>query len=124
MVELPIEFQNMLLEMQIDGIQRRRKAVLDNPAAHKTTLDFPEGARMNWHYWGDINSRGKRYRYCYSIERNLAGYFLGWREVWDRKRGVGQRDMIRASKRRTTVKEQALKRYKAHKARLTKGTAK
>jgi hypothetical protein len=115
---LPPEIRNMMMEMQIEGIERGRKAVLANPEKHKKTLQFPENARMRWLYYGSITSRGKRYRYCYSTERNLAGYFLGWREVWSIKSGLGRRDMISASKRRKTVSEQALKRHNAHKARL------
>jgi hypothetical protein len=116
----PPEIQRLMLEMQIESIERRRKAVLADPAKHKTTLEFPEDARMSSRYWGDIKTRGKRYRYCYSTERNLAGYFLCWREVWHEKKGIGERDMFTASKRRLTVREQARKRHEAHKAKLGK----
>jgi len=111
----------MMLEMQVAANERSRRAVLADPVKHKATLHFPENARMRWLYYGNIASRGKRYRYCYSTGRNLAGYFLGWREVVNLKTGMGERDMISASKRRKTVSDQALQRHKAHKARLAKG---
>jgi hypothetical protein len=108
----------MLLEMEVDRLERERKAVLANPVKHKLTLHFAEDSRLNWRYWRTLNVRGKRVRYCYSSERNLAGYFLGWRETWDAKRGVGKRDQWIASKRRNTVRDKALARTKAHEARL------
>jgi hypothetical protein len=110
----------MMLEMQVEAAERRRKAVLADPVKHKTTLEFPEGARLNWRYWGTIKSRGKTIRYCYSTERNLAGYFLSWRETVSLKSGVGKRDMFIASKRRLTVRDKAQQRHAAHKARLAK----
>jgi hypothetical protein len=117
---LPREIQNLMLEMQIEAIERRRKAVLADPIKHRATLEFPESAKMNWRYWQVKGKRGPRVRYCYSTERNLAGYFLCWREVWDAKAGVGKRDLFVASKRRTTVKAKALQRYKTHQARIAK----
>src|SRR5206468_3447305 len=77
----PPEISRFMLEMQVEAMERRRKAVLADPAKHKTTLEFPEGARLNARFWGTIKSRGKTVRYCYSTERNLAGYFLCWRET-------------------------------------------
>ena len=114
----PPEISRMMLEMQIEAIERRRKAILADPVKHKTTLEFPSDAKMNWRYWQVKNKRGPRVRYCYSTERNLAGYFICWREIWNEKKGLGKRDMIAASKRRATVKAKSLRRYKAHCKRI------
>lgn len=118
---LPLEIQNMMLEMQIAGIERRRAAIVADPVKHKLALDFPEGARMNSRYWGKIKvSKNRTVSYHYSTERNLAGYFLGWRETWDTKKGEGKRDQWIASKRRTTVHDKAKQRTDAHKKRLAR----
>lgn len=117
----PEPIQRMMLDLQIDQMKRIRARVLADPAGHKLTLEFPENARMRWLYYQVKGKRGPRVRYCYSTERNLAGYFLGWREVWDERKGLGRRDQLIASKRRKTVADRALARLKAHEARLTKG---
>lgn len=118
---LPPEIQNFMMEMQISAIERRRKAVLADPVKHKLTTDFPEGARMNSRYWGNIKvSKNVTVSYHYSTERNLAGYFLGWRETWNAKKGEGKRDQWVASKRRTAVRDRAKQRTEAHRARLGK----
>lgn len=114
----PPAVQNFMLEMEIQAIKSRRARVLADPVKHKATLEFPEGARMNSRYCEVRGKREPRVRYCYSTERNLAGYFLGWREVWHDKKGVGRRDQLIASKRRNTVRDKAIERRKAHEARL------
>jgi hypothetical protein len=119
---LPREIQNLLLEMQVEGSERRRKAVLADPAKHKKTLEFPEGARLNWRYWEVKGKRFPKVRYCYSTERNLAGYFLGWRETINRD-GSGKRDMWLANKRRTAVRDAAQKRRDAHQSRVGKAVS-
>lgn len=117
-MRLPPELERFMLEMQVEASDARRRAILADPAKHKLTREFPAGARLNWRFWQVKGKRAPRVRYCYSTERNLAGYFLGWREVWDAKRGQGRRDMWIASKRRTTVREKALQRKRVHEARL------
>jgi hypothetical protein len=118
-MKLPEPLQKMLLEMQIAQIESARSAVLADPVKHKLTLQFPEGARMRWLYYEVKGKRGPRVRYCYSTERNLAGYFLAWRETWDPKRRRGKRDQFIASKRRKTVADKTRARHKAHEGRLT-----
>lgn len=118
MAGLPEPIQRMMLEMQVESQQRLRRRILEDPARFKATLEFPEGARMSSQYWGDIKTPGRLVRYCYSTERNLAGYFLTWRTVLNLKTQTGKRDQIVASKRRATVREKALARTNAHKARL------
>lgn len=119
-MRLPPEIETMMLEMQIEAIKRRRAAVLADPVKHKLTLEFPEGARMSWRYCRVEKAGWPRVRYCYSTERNLAGYFLGWRETV-KKDGNGRRDQWIASKRRNTVRDKAISRAKAHNDRLGSG---
>lgn len=122
-MELPEPIQRIMLEMQVEQLERTRSAVLADPAKHKLTTHFPDNARMRWIYYEVKGKRGPRVRYCYSTERNLAGYFLGWRETFDAKKGRGKRDMWIASKRRKTVDAKALQRKRSHEARLKKEEA-
>lgn len=116
-MDLPREIQTMMMEMHVDMLERQRAAVLRDPVKHKLTLHFPTGSRMSWRYCRVEKAGWPRVRYCYSTERNLAGYFLGWRETV-KKDGSGKRDMWLASKRRTIVREKAIARARAHNKRV------
>lgn len=118
-MRLPPEIESVMLRMQVDAHERQRAAVLANPARHKLTTHFPEGARMNSRYCRVDKAGFPVVRYCYSTERNLAGYFLGWRETIKRD-GSGKRDQWIASKRRVVVREKAISRARAHNSRLRK----
>lgn len=117
----PEPIQRMMLEMQLEANERERAAVLANPIKHKLTLHWPEdsGGPNTLHYTVK-GKRGPEVSYGYTTSRNLAGYFLGFRETINRKTGRGKRDMWIASKRRKTVADKALARYRAHKARIGK----
>lgn len=116
MAGLPEPIQRMMLEMQLESLTRQRAAVLADPVKHKLTLMWPDNEDPRWLYY-EVKKRGPRVRYAYSTNRNLAGYFLGWRETVDRK-GNGKRDQFIASKRRKTVADRTLARFKAHKERV------
>lgn len=119
-MRFPPEIETMMLEMQVEAHERQRKAVLADPAKHKLTLHFPEGSGgPNWRYCPVEKSGWPRVRYCYATSRNLAGYFLGWRETVN-KDGSGKRDQWTASKRRNTVRDRAIERARAHNKRLGK----
>lgn len=114
----PPEIQRVMLDLQIDQMERDRKRVLADPVAHKLTLYFPEGSRgPNWRYVKVEKAGFPQVRYCYSTSRNLAGYFLGWRETINRD-GSGKRDQWVASKRRETVRQKAHQRVEAHNRRV------
>jgi hypothetical protein len=115
---LPEPIRLMMLEMQVDQLQRSRRAVLADPVKHKATLHWPDNEDPRWLYYEVKGKRGPVVRYGYTTNRNLAGYFLAFRETFDVKRGTGKRDQFVASKRRKTVADRALARFKAHKARI------
>jgi hypothetical protein len=117
MVGLPKEIQRFMLEMQVESIERQRKAVLADPVKHKLTLHFPEKAPMNYRYFKVDKAGFPQVHYCWATGRNLAGYFLGWRETIKRD-GSGKRDQWVASKRREVVKMKARDRRDAHQARV------
>jgi hypothetical protein len=120
MTGLPQPIQLLMLEMQVESLERQRRAVLADPVKHKATLHWPEGEDPRWRYYEVKGKRGPLMRYCWTTNRNLAGYFLGFREVIYTSKGTGKRDQFVASKRRATVKAKALQRFKAHKARVAK----
>lgn len=122
--------QRMLNEM-FGQVQRNFNAeesarAKADPQAHKLTRVF-EG-RTNYRYYdGGKDSRGRKVWFCYSTGRNVAGYFLTWRQVETpaklkaRKPGdlvsTTTRDQWSASRSKKTVKERAAARCKAYKAR-------
>ncbi len=113
-VQLPTDLQVFMLEQEVSRRERLIRDAKADPVKHKATLQFD--GRLGWRYFGDIVSRGKRYRYAFTTTRNAAGYFLSFREVVNLKRGTGLRDQITASKTRSICKERARARYKRHKA--------
>jgi hypothetical protein len=88
----------------------------ENPVKYKKTRVFPSGASMSYRFYREKNGRGQEVRYCWSTERNAAGYFLCWREV--RGKQAGKRDMWRASKQRQVMKRCCLDRWNKHKAKV------
>ncbi len=98
--ELCADFARMNLE-------REEKAAKADPAKHKLSRILANsGYRF---YDGGTNGRGQRVRFCYSSHRNVAGYFLGWREVIGKE--AGKRDRWTARKTRAAVSEIARRRY-------------
>ena len=106
--------ESHLLGMQLAEVEVIRR----DPAKHKLTLlmDGP----LRYRYWSaGKDGRGRRVRYCYSTGRNVAGYYLSWREVIG-KRG-GKRDQWAARKLRKAASELARKRAEAWKAKHADG---
>jgi hypothetical protein len=63
-----------------------------DPLAHKKTRVFDPGVSANYRYYGGKhNGKGQRVLFCYSVHRNAAGFFLGWRETY-MKNGNVKRD--------------------------------
>lgn len=111
-MELPIEMQNVLMEMEVARIQNRIDMIRADPVRHKKTLQWD--GELRWRYFeGGIDRRGVRRRFCYTTTRNAAGYFLSFVEVYDSKRGRGEREDFVASKTRHLMKERARRKYRA-----------
>lgn len=103
-----------LLGMQLAEVEVIRR----DPAKHKLTLlmDGP----LRYRFWrAGKDGRDRQVRYCYSTGRNVAGYYLSWREVVG-KRG-GKRDQWAARKLRKAASELARKRAEAWKAKRAAG---
>lgn len=85
-----------------------------DPQAHKLSPRFAKSARYRyWHAGRD--GRGREVRFCWSTGRNIAGYFLTWREVIG-KQG-GRRDQFSAKKSRKGARALAGKRREAWRLR-------
>lgn len=61
--------------MQNNRVQREAK---EDPAKYRNCRVFEDSS---YRYYETKNKRGSRVRFCYSTHRNVAGYFLVWREV-------------------------------------------
>lgn len=103
--------QLMAAEMEARRRQREAEAAQASPKEHKLSRVFPEGSNLNYHYVeAGHDGYGRRIRFCYSIHRNVAGYFLSWREVWSRAASAGKRDKWSARRQRKAARELAQKR--------------
>jgi hypothetical protein len=87
--------------------EREAAAAKADPAKHKLSRVFND-SRYRF-YDAGRNGRGQVVRFCYSSHRNVAGYFLGWREIEGKKQT--KRDQWTARKTRTAVVDIARNRY-------------
>ena len=88
-VELPEWGQKLLTDIWT-RVERNRQAVEAaeveaDPKAHKMTGLMPDGVSASYRFYNTTNGKGQIVRFCWGVHRNLAGYFLGWREVWLKK---------------------------------------
>ena len=83
-----------------------------DPVKYKNTRLFDAG-KKHYNYYAAPKVRGRIIRFCWSTNRNVAGYYLTWREVIRPGKGYGKRDMFVASKVKRRCKERALKRLNA-----------
>ena len=68
------------------------EAAKRDPLANKNSRVFDAGVSTGYRYYGGKkNGKGQRVMFCYSVHRNTAGFFLGWREKY-RKNGTVKRD--------------------------------
>ena len=109
-MRLPPEIERMMLEMQVAQIERLEREAKADPVKHKLCMVFPGGPR--YRYFAK-QRRGLVIRWCWSVNRNAAGYFLSWRETVNAKRGGGKRDRFVASRTRAKMKARALKLHRS-----------
>jgi hypothetical protein len=87
--------------------EREQKAAQADPQKHKLSRVLTKSGYLYWD--GGKNGKGQTIRFCYSTHRNVAGYFLGWREIISKQ--TVKRDRWCARKTRAAVTEIARKRY-------------
>jgi hypothetical protein len=76
------EIQELLRSFEQMNRDRESAAAKRDPLALKMTRVFDEGVSASYRYFGGKkNGKGQRVYFCYSVHRNAAGFFLGWRET-------------------------------------------
>lgn len=83
-----------------------------NPKAFRLSRTMATGKDIGasgYKYWGRVKTPRMDICYCWSTRRNEAGYFLGWREVYENNVMV-RRDEWMARKNKTRLKEFMLRR--------------
>jgi hypothetical protein len=118
-MELPIEMQIALARMQVAHHERMDAAIRAAPTKHKCTLQWPkDSSGPSWRYFdGGLDRCGVRRRFCWTTNRNSAGYFLSFVEVWNSKKGRGERKDFIASKTRHLMKARARRMWDAYRNR-------
>lgn len=67
-------------EMELEAQRRETETARRDPAKHKLSKLMESGS--NYRFWsGGKDGRGRTVRFCYSTGKNVAGYYLVWREV-------------------------------------------
>lgn len=110
-VRLPV-LEKLLGEMFAENVI---DTVAADPYNHRKT-QYVEPSKGGRRYREYVNGKGQRVRFYRSTGRNIAGYYLIWRET-TLKNGTIKNDMLRAFKSRTKAKQ-------ANDIRFRKATAK
>ena len=87
------------------------KKALADPSAHKLSTKIANGS-ASYRWWGKVKTSRMTVAYCRSCHRNVAGYFIGWREVYD-KDGNQKRDNYVARKSKKRLSQLQLRRTQA-----------
>jgi hypothetical protein len=107
----------MWSDMVREDRRREHEAAKAAPLEHKDSRLFAPDVSPHYHYFS-IKGRGRETRYCYSVNRNVAGFYLGWREVVTKTEI--RRDMWSSRRVKQRLIDLARKRVQAHRARLAK----
>ena len=95
----PEEIRNLAQEMSAniarESMRRTAEAAKKDPKANRLTTVFDNDT--SYRYFPTKNKRGTEVRFCYSTKKNVAGYFLVWRETITKK-GDGKRDQFDSTK--------------------------
>jgi len=71
-----------------DDNKREAERAKADPKAHKLSRVIEGKHGTNYRYTsGGLDGKGRSVLFCWSLHRNVAGYFLGWREVYSKPRG-------------------------------------
>lgn len=104
----------LFADLERQHCERLAEAAKQNPLANKLTRVFD--GRMNYRYFGTVkNRKGQSVRFCWSVTRNVAGFFLGWREI-TMKNGTTKRDQWLSRRVKARCKDVARARYQKAKA--------
>lgn len=125
--DLPIDFG---FKMQLLKRLRQQENYLNkheadqakaNPKANKLTRVMEGRYGMNYRYWhAGKDGLGRHVRFCWTMHRNVAGYFLTWRETYSVPRGKQRRQTVKrdqwaarkVKKRAKALAEKRAERFK------------
>jgi hypothetical protein len=69
-------------EFQQAEMARIEKAAKADPVRYRLTDVMPRGTPLSSRHWGAVTDRrGRKIKFCWSVHRNVAGFYLGWREI-------------------------------------------
>lgn len=100
----PIALQPLVAKMWSDiqqsSMEREEAAAKADPKAHKLSRVMAKGQRYVYTPAGK-SARGATIRFCRSTQRNVAGYFVCWREVETpaKKKAKNVGDLVSTTKR-------------------------
>ena len=102
-------FGKLYRDLEQDRNRREHEAAEADPKAHKLSRVMLGRGGLNYRWYpAGRNGRNQIVRFCWSLHRNCAGYFLGWREVQSKTQV--KRDRWIARKSRNAVKKLAQRR--------------
>jgi hypothetical protein len=127
MVAIPAPLAELIGKMMRDidqaSMKREADAAKADPRKHKLSRTFPAGAKLNRVMYPQVkDGRGSWVSFGYMTNRNIAGYYLAFRQVETAKRV--KRDMWFASKSKKRVIDKSEARYKAMSAKRAKARKK
>jgi hypothetical protein len=117
---IPVELQKLMGDMwrdiQQSGMKREQEAAEANPQAHKLSRTFGPGVKLNSVYYSaGKDGRGRKVAFFYSTNRNVAGYFLAWRQIEGKK--TVKRDQWSARRSKKAISDLCRRRAEAFEAR-------
>lgn len=111
----------LLHDMERASRERIARLAEADPAKHKKARVFPRGVPASYRYFlAGKDGKGREVRFCYSVHRNVAGYFLGWREVVGKTQT--KRDGWLANRTKRRLIERGRARSQAFKAKRSTPT--
>lgn len=98
--EVQALFGKLFADMNRTNLELEEKSAQIDPRSHRLSRTFSGPGGTNYHYFtGGRNGKGQSILFCWSIHRNVAGYFLTWRQV-RQQNGITKRDQWAARKSR------------------------
>jgi hypothetical protein len=113
---LPPVVAKVLAEFEAANRRREEEAAQADPLTHKRSRVMANTAYL--YYSAGRDGCGREVRFCWATHRNVAGFFLGWREVIGKR--TAKRDMWTSRRVRTRVTELAARRANAFKVKMLK----
>lgn len=111
-MNLPPEFYAHMRNMERASLNVETDEAKADPKRHKLSRVFEGKGGTNYSYWrAGKDGRNRLVLFCWSSHRNVAGYFLAWREV--RGQRQHKRDQWAARKSRKAARALAERRAEA-----------